>query len=258
MAQKAFARTAAYDSAISNWLAGEIGEPRRTGARSAAQHPASARCAMARIRTRARRSTSAPKRRPGVATARQLQGKELSYNNINDTDAAYELRRRIRSAERRGRDHQARQPLRRRHRRDAAGGLREGAELGSRLGLRRRRRAQPQARRGRGAQDRRDLHRSDHRARRRRRGDRDRRGEEEPAAAARRRASRSRSARPDGALRRRRPPGAGPRQWRADAGDAEGRHQARAERARNGRSRLRLARSASTSSRTPSSMSRTA
>jgi phosphoribosylaminoimidazolecarboxamide formyltransferase/IMP cyclohydrolase len=29
--------------------------------------------------------------RPGVATARQVQGKELSYNNINDTDAAYEL-----------------------------------------------------------------------------------------------------------------------------------------------------------------------
>ncbi len=31
-----------------------------------------------------------PDRRFGVATARQLQGKELSYNNINDTDAAYE------------------------------------------------------------------------------------------------------------------------------------------------------------------------
>merc|ERR1711974_196285 len=30
-------------------------------------------------------------KRPGVATARQVQGKELSYNNINDTDAAYEL-----------------------------------------------------------------------------------------------------------------------------------------------------------------------
>src|SRR5260221_5081217 len=27
----------------------------------------------------------------GVATARQLQGKELSYNNLNDTDAAFEL-----------------------------------------------------------------------------------------------------------------------------------------------------------------------
>src|SRR5262249_3364296 len=31
-----------------------------------------------------------PARRAGVATARQVQGKELSYNNINDTDAAYE------------------------------------------------------------------------------------------------------------------------------------------------------------------------
>ena len=29
--------------------------------------------------------------RPGVASARQLQGKELSYNNLNDTDAAFEL-----------------------------------------------------------------------------------------------------------------------------------------------------------------------
>jgi phosphoribosylaminoimidazolecarboxamide formyltransferase/IMP cyclohydrolase len=37
--------------------------------------------------------------RPGVATARQVQGKELSYNNINDTDAAYELRRRVRRPE---------------------------------------------------------------------------------------------------------------------------------------------------------------
>jgi phosphoribosylaminoimidazolecarboxamide formyltransferase/IMP cyclohydrolase len=31
-----------------------------------------------------------PERRAGVATARQVQGKQLSYNNINDTDAAYE------------------------------------------------------------------------------------------------------------------------------------------------------------------------
>ena len=29
--------------------------------------------------------------RPGIATATQLQGKELSYNNLNDTDAAFEL-----------------------------------------------------------------------------------------------------------------------------------------------------------------------
>jgi phosphoribosylaminoimidazolecarboxamide formyltransferase/IMP cyclohydrolase len=30
-------------------------------------------------------------KRAGVATAKQLQGKQLSYNNINDTDAAFEL-----------------------------------------------------------------------------------------------------------------------------------------------------------------------
>jgi len=31
-----------------------------------------------------------PELRPGVSSARQVQGKQLSYNNINDTDAAYE------------------------------------------------------------------------------------------------------------------------------------------------------------------------
>ncbi len=52
-------------------------------------------------------------KRPGVATARQLQGKQLSYNNINDTDAAFEL---VGEFDRRlggGGDHQARQPMRR-------------------------------------------------------------------------------------------------------------------------------------------------
>jgi phosphoribosylaminoimidazolecarboxamide formyltransferase/IMP cyclohydrolase len=44
---------------------------------------------MARTRT-SRRVLSHARQAPGVATARQLQGKELSYNNINDTDAAYE------------------------------------------------------------------------------------------------------------------------------------------------------------------------
>ena len=34
---------------------------------------------------------AAPVQRPGVLTAQQVQGKELSFNNINDTDAAYEL-----------------------------------------------------------------------------------------------------------------------------------------------------------------------
>ena len=47
-------------------------------------------CVTARIRIRVRRSIEAPGERFGVATARQVQGKQLSYNNINDTDAAYE------------------------------------------------------------------------------------------------------------------------------------------------------------------------
>jgi phosphoribosylaminoimidazolecarboxamide formyltransferase/IMP cyclohydrolase len=88
LAQKAYARTAAYDAAISNWLAGEIGEttpafralggvlvePMRYG-----ENPHQSAAFYRTAETRA-----------GVATARQVQGKQLSYNNINDTDAAYE------------------------------------------------------------------------------------------------------------------------------------------------------------------------
>jgi phosphoribosylaminoimidazolecarboxamide formyltransferase/IMP cyclohydrolase len=89
LAATAYARTAAYDAAVSGWMAGAIGEetPRRR---------ALAGMLVQRLRygenphQRAAfyRDGSA---RPGVATATQLQGKELSYNNINDTDAAYEL-----------------------------------------------------------------------------------------------------------------------------------------------------------------------
>ena len=43
------------------------------------------------MRIRRRRFTFPTESHIGVATARQLQGKELSYNNINDTDAAFEL-----------------------------------------------------------------------------------------------------------------------------------------------------------------------
>jgi phosphoribosylaminoimidazolecarboxamide formyltransferase/IMP cyclohydrolase len=88
LAAKAYARTAAYDAAISNWLADQLGdvapayrafgghliEPLRYG-----ENPHQT---AAFYRT--------PERRPGVASARQVQGKQLSYNNINDTDAAYE------------------------------------------------------------------------------------------------------------------------------------------------------------------------
>lgn len=89
LAQKAYARTAAYDAAISNWLAGELDER------------APARRSFAGTLAQTLRYGENPHQdaafyvtgdaRPGVATAKQLQGKELSYNNINDTDAAFEL-----------------------------------------------------------------------------------------------------------------------------------------------------------------------
>jgi phosphoribosylaminoimidazolecarboxamide formyltransferase/IMP cyclohydrolase len=88
LAAKAYARTAAYDAAISNWFARqlEIEAPdfRAFGGRliQALRYGENPHQTAAFY--------SLPDRRPGVATARQLQGKELSYNNINDTDAAYE------------------------------------------------------------------------------------------------------------------------------------------------------------------------
>ncbi|MEZ0169035.1 bifunctional phosphoribosylaminoimidazolecarboxamide formyltransferase/IMP cyclohydrolase [Microvirga sp. TS319] len=88
LAQKAYARTAAYDAAISNWFANELNEPnppfRAIGGAIAEvmRYGENPHQSAAFYRT--------PEQRPGVATARQVQGKQLSYNNINDTDAAYE------------------------------------------------------------------------------------------------------------------------------------------------------------------------
>src|SRR5207302_7141803 len=88
LAQKAYARTAAYDAAISNWFANELGEAapayRAFGGKLAK---------TLRYGENPHQSAAfyrAPEQRYGVATARQVQGKQLSYNNINDTDAAYE------------------------------------------------------------------------------------------------------------------------------------------------------------------------
>ncbi len=88
MAQKAFARTAAYDAAISNWLAREIGETQPAWRTFGGKLASSLR--YGENPHQAAAFYVAPEARPGVASARQLQGKELSYNNINDTDAAYE------------------------------------------------------------------------------------------------------------------------------------------------------------------------
>ena len=80
-----------------------------------------------------------------VAAARQMQGKELSFNNILDLDSAWRL---VHRARRPGlRDRQAHEPVRHRPRREPARGLR--ARLGGRpdLGVRRRDGVQRQARR---------------------------------------------------------------------------------------------------------------
>ena len=88
LAAKAYARTAAYDAAIANWFAAELADPapayRAVAGRliEALRYGENPHQSAAFYRT--------PATRFGVATARQLQGKQLSYNNINDTDAAYE------------------------------------------------------------------------------------------------------------------------------------------------------------------------
>jgi len=93
LAQRAFARTAAYDAAVSNWFAGEL-------AKEGDNTPPRRRALGGLLRQGLRYGENPHQEaafyvdgstRPGVASARQLQGKELSYNNINDTDAAYEL-----------------------------------------------------------------------------------------------------------------------------------------------------------------------
>jgi phosphoribosylaminoimidazolecarboxamide formyltransferase/IMP cyclohydrolase len=88
LAAKAYARTAAYDAAISNWFVAQLDDP------APAYRAVAGRLAQA-LRYGENPHQSAAfyhtgETRFGVATARQLQGKQLSYNNINDTDAAYE------------------------------------------------------------------------------------------------------------------------------------------------------------------------
>ena len=89
LAAKAYARTAAYDAAISGWFAEalDVSDP-------------AWRAFGGQLETVMRYGENPHQKagfyvngdkRPGVATARQLQGKQLSYNNVNDTDAAFEL-----------------------------------------------------------------------------------------------------------------------------------------------------------------------
>jgi phosphoribosylaminoimidazolecarboxamide formyltransferase/IMP cyclohydrolase len=89
LAARAYARTAAYDAAISTWFAGQIGEG--WPARKAIAGELRQSMLYGENPHQPAAFYAFPNPRPGVATVRQLQGRELGYNNINDTDAAFEL-----------------------------------------------------------------------------------------------------------------------------------------------------------------------
>jgi phosphoribosylaminoimidazolecarboxamide formyltransferase/IMP cyclohydrolase len=92
LAAQAYAHTACYDAAIAAWMRADGHDDTL---------PAS--LAMGGLRRETLRYGENPHQdaalyhlperstRPGVLTATQIQGKPLSYNNINDTDAAFEL-----------------------------------------------------------------------------------------------------------------------------------------------------------------------
>jgi len=193
LAAKAFARTSSYDAAIAGYMA------RYTGESSLAFGALSGR------RVEVLRYGENPHQtatlwasgdaRPGVVSAKQLQGKELSYNNINDTDAAFELVAEFDP------DRTAAVAIIK-HANPCC--LPQGLALGSGFRLRRDRRPQPPARRRGGNRDREDFYRGHHRAGRRRRRPGNRRRKEEPAAPHHRRAPRSHPARPRLPLGRRR------------------------------------------------------
>jgi phosphoribosylaminoimidazolecarboxamide formyltransferase / IMP cyclohydrolase len=87
LAGEAYARTAAYDAAIATWFAAERQEPFPERFTVSGRRRQTLRYGENPHQNAAFYVTDA---RPGVATARQAQGKELSYNNLNDTDAAFE------------------------------------------------------------------------------------------------------------------------------------------------------------------------
>jgi phosphoribosylaminoimidazolecarboxamide formyltransferase / IMP cyclohydrolase len=89
LAAKAFARTSAYDAAIAAYLTRHTGESALSFGAMSASLKEVLRYGENPHQTGSLWTSADP--RPGVASARQVQGKELSYNNINDTDAAFEL-----------------------------------------------------------------------------------------------------------------------------------------------------------------------
>ncbi len=89
LARRAYGHTAGYDAMIAAWMSQQAEEELPETLAISATRLAELRYGENPHQAAAvYRDGSA---RPGVVTARQLQGKSLSYNNLNDTDAAYEL-----------------------------------------------------------------------------------------------------------------------------------------------------------------------
>ncbi|MAL08182.1 MAG: bifunctional phosphoribosylaminoimidazolecarboxamide formyltransferase/inosine monophosphate cyclohydrolase [Maricaulis sp.] len=89
LAAKTYARTASYDAAVSSWFAAENGETAPAYRVFGGKLIEALRYGENPHQAAAFHAGGAP--RPGVASARQIQGKALSYNNLADADAAFEL-----------------------------------------------------------------------------------------------------------------------------------------------------------------------
>jgi phosphoribosylaminoimidazolecarboxamide formyltransferase/IMP cyclohydrolase len=89
LAAVAYAHTASYDSAVSGWFAAQLGDTYPDAMTLAGTKRQSLRYGENPHQSAAFYVTDSS--RIGIASAIQIQGKELSYNNLNDTDAAFEL-----------------------------------------------------------------------------------------------------------------------------------------------------------------------
>ena len=89
LAHKAYSRTAAYDATISNWMNKQINDGDQTYKSFGGEKIQTLRYGENPHQEAAVYTDGT--NRYGVISAEQIQGKELSYNNINDTDAAFEL-----------------------------------------------------------------------------------------------------------------------------------------------------------------------
>ncbi len=90
MALSGFRRTASYDAAVARWMARQNGDA-GFGRTDALGGTLGATMRYGENPHQNAALYMSGEARPGAATATVLQGKALSYNNINDTDAAFEL-----------------------------------------------------------------------------------------------------------------------------------------------------------------------